>query len=114
MNEGAPLPEDPSIGFLGKSGDGIKNMYDIVSKKVIFEACSLKDSSAHDFTKQFTDKTTTSMTIEELIRSFGYPFEEFVYQTEDGYLNTVHRIPGTIRTVENAHEVWQGKPVVLY
>ena len=54
------------------------------------------------------------MSIEELIRSYKYPFEEHEYQTEDGYLNMVHRIPGTIRTLENAHEVFYGKPVVLY
>jgi hypothetical protein len=54
------------------------------------------------------------MSLEQLIRFHGYPYEEHEYQTEDGYLNTVHRIPGTVRTVENAHEVFQGKPVVLY
>ena len=40
----------------------------------------------------------------------GYPLEKHVYMTEDGYINTVYRIPAP----KNAKNVVYDKPVVIY
>jgi hypothetical protein len=42
------------------------------------------------------------MPIEELIQSYGYVCEQYEYETEDGYQNTVHRIPGPKDATEGA------------
>ncbi len=31
----------------------------------------------------------------------GYPLEKHIYTTEDGYMNTVYRIPGTKTNLNN-------------
>ena len=33
----------------------------------------------------------------DLVKSYGYPFEEHFIETEDGYKLTLHRIPGVQR-----------------
>ena len=35
-----------------------------------------------------------------IYNDFGYPLEKYVYQTEDGYINSVYRIPGPKGTKE--------------
>ncbi|XP_016840204.1 lipase 3 isoform X1 [Nasonia vitripennis] len=44
----------------------------------------------------------------QLVRKYGYQAESHLVETEDGYLLTVHRIPGN-----NSASVYSGKPVVL-
>ena len=48
-------------------------------------------------------KKDMEKTLQELIMSHGYPFEQFYYETEDGYINCVHRINGPkgTKTEEN-------------
>lgn len=46
----------------------------------------------------------------ELIRKYGYPEESHEVETEDGYLITMHRIPGL---KVNPNGVGKGTPVML-
>ena len=63
---------------------------------------------AYDF-KQSAKHATPRRWISE---QMGYPMEKHVYYTEDGYINTLFRIPGPKGFPEAAGG--QGKPVVLY
>ena len=50
-------------------------------------------------------------------KEFGYPFEKHTYETADGCLNTVMRIPGpkgTPNTVGVGKKKIVGKPVAIY
>lgn len=44
----------------------------------------------------------------------GYPLEKHIYTTEDGYLNTVYRIPGMRGTNPSIANKNPGRPVVIY
>lgn len=48
----------------------------------------------------------------EMVSDYGYPMEKFFYETDDMYINCVHRIKGKRGTKIEA-EVTQ-KPVVIY
>ncbi len=41
-----------------------------------------------------TDKSDSKKGINQIVRSYGYPFERHFYETEDGYINMVIRISG--------------------
>jgi hypothetical protein len=47
-----------------------------------------------------------------MVSDYGYPMEKFFYETDDMYINCVHRIKGKRGTKIEA-EVTQ-KPVVIY
>mgnify|MGYP000851191654 CR=1 FL=1 len=64
------------------------------------QAYNLKQVAKHATPRRFICET------------LGYPLEKHVYYTEDGYINTVFRIPGPKGYPEGAPN--QGKPVVLY
>jgi len=52
-----------------------------------------------------------------ITEQMGYPLEKHVYYTQDGYINTVYRIPGKSgQTVEEARKeiLEKPKPVVIY
>ena len=56
-------------------------------------------------------------TFRRMIEDQGYPLEKHVYTTEDGYINTVFRIPGkkgTKPTIGQHPENKEPKPVVIY
>lgn len=40
------------------------------------------------------EKSDGKLTINQIVRSYGYPFERHSYETEDGYINMVIRISG--------------------
>ena len=44
----------------------------------------------------------------------GYPLEKHIYATEDGYLNTVYRIPGKKGTDPTLAEKDPKRPVAIY
>jgi len=48
--------------------------------------------------------------LNEYIESLGYPYENHEYMTEDGYINSIIRIPG--KDFEEAPKA--KKPVVIY
>jgi hypothetical protein len=43
-------------------------------------------------------------TLNEMVTDFGYPFEVHMYTTEDGYINTMHRICGPKGTTKGGSE----------
>jgi len=51
-------------------------------------------------------------TLIEMVSDYGYPMEKFFYETDDMYINCVHRIKAKRGTKIEA-EVTQ-KPVVIY
>jgi len=46
-----------------------------------------------------------------MVLDFGYPFEKHIYVTEDGYINTMHRICGPKGTTPGLST---GRPVIFF
>jgi hypothetical protein len=52
------------------------------------------------------DEKDKYKTIQKLVLDYEFPFERHFYETEDGYINTLHRISGPRGTIarENAQD----------
>ncbi|KAL3137660.1 hypothetical protein ABBQ38_004935 [Trebouxia sp. C0009 RCD-2024] len=68
------------------------------------------DGFFDDASQQVSDSVPFA-TMAELVRPEGYPFEEHIVQTQDGYLLSVYRIPAGLTVDSKLQQV--GKPVVL-
>ncbi|KAJ8972994.1 hypothetical protein NQ317_002274 [Molorchus minor] len=61
-----------------------------------------------DLSELVLGTTDLDFDVEDYVNGYGYPFEEYEVETEDGYLLTVHRIPyGQNSSAE------EGRPVAL-
>ena len=62
--------------------------------------------------QKLKQRTSTATPRRFVCQDMGYPLEQYRYETADGYINSVFRIPGPKGTKEGCGA--QGKPVVLY
>jgi hypothetical protein len=53
-------------------------------------------------------------TLFEMVSDYGFPIEKHFYETEDFYINCVHRISGPRGTCARANQAEGGRPVVIY
>ena len=49
----------------------------------------------------------------QLVKSYGYPIEEHTVTTSDGYILSLHRIPGSPKDSENDIQTEKKPPVLL-
>lgn len=61
-----------------------------------------------------SDKTRKTTVRRFVTDKLGYPLEKHVYATDDGYLNTVYRIPGKKDSNPSLTEKNPNRPVVIY
>ena len=72
------------------------------------------DAFAAQFSS-WTKKADHHKTLIQMIRDYDYPIEKHVYETKDGYYNTVHRISGPRGTIASVNNKTPHKrPVILY
>ena len=41
-----------------------------------------------------TEKSDAKLSVKQIVKSYGYPFERHYYETKDGYINMCIRISG--------------------
>ncbi|XP_014214102.1 lipase 3 isoform X2 [Copidosoma floridanum] len=115
-------------GFLTRSYNNVVEKFDNIGRKVNF---IVDDSNVRDLKRtvmnawgfmmnmvlptlsiknfsEMMDHPDVFLDTAQLIRKYGYQAESHQVETEDGYLLTVHRIPGN-----ETHPDPDGKPVVL-
>ena len=59
-------------------------------------------------------KTDIDKELREIVIDHGYPFEKHHYETEDGYINTIHRISGGQGSKASVNYKGDWKPIILY
>lgn len=63
----------------------------------------------------FAEKTDAKLSLNQIVKSYGYPFERHYYETADGHINMCIRISGPKGTdpVENMANGGPKRPVVI-
>lgn len=63
----------------------------------------------------FASDSDAKKNLNQIVRSHGYPFEQHMYETEDGYINRVIRISGPIgsNAKDNSLNGGPRRPVVI-
>ena len=75
---------------------------------------SVGSSDGNTLKEKMADKTQKTTIRRFVQKTLGYPLEKHVYSTDDGYLNTVYRIPGKQGTNPPLTAKDPEKRVVIY
>jgi pimeloyl-ACP methyl ester carboxylesterase len=102
--------EGKKEGFLQNMVNNAKTAHEENKKKIQDKVSQIQEKVSSDL--HSASKAFKYPDFRRFVEEMGYALEKHIYETEDGYINTVFRIPGKETTIGKSN--LPKKPVVIY